>query len=238
VLWVTMGQDDTGDLVRKAQAGSVEARETLISQHQGFIKKLVLKNVTGYEDISNRDEYSVGLMAFNEAISSYKPGLRSFRSFAADVIKRRLIDYRRSLEQHQKRVVYIEDLPRLPAKSGSSGAEEKVELRLEFEAFVARLAQYGISLRDLVKETPRHADSRLLCVRIARAITGESEMCSHFVKYGTIPLRQVCEKIGVNPKTVGRHRKYIIALCLVLLSDMETMKQYVRGMGEGGDDDA
>jgi len=228
-------QEKTLKQIREAQDGNAQARELLISQHLGFIKGLVLKNVASNEDIINRDEYSVALIAFNEAISSYKPGLRSFQSFAADVIKRRLIDYRRSTEKHRKRIIYVDDISNpLPDQDALVNGEE-LEIRMEMKDFVQKLAQYGVSLRDLVQVTPKHLDSRRLCAGLAQTIADSPDMRDYFIRYGAIPVQQLSEASGISPKTVKRHRKYIIALCLVLLSDLETMKRYVKGLGKGSD---
>jgi len=225
-------------MLREAQGGNPEIREKLIGDHLIFVKKIVSKYVTGYEDINSREEYSIGLMAFNEAIDSYKPGLRSFQSFAADVIRKRLIDYRRSQSRHKRNTFYIADLQQSPELAEHDTTSEQVEVSLEMESFLTRLSEHGIDLRDLIKETPKHADSRVLCVRIAQAITGDPRLRGHFQKYGSLPLKMLLERIRVNVKTVERHRKYIIALCLILLSDLDVMKGYVEQLGKGGGKDA
>lgn len=225
-------------LVREAQEGNTDVREKLISDHLVFIKKIVSKNVTGYEDINSRDEYSVGLMAFNEAIDGYKPGLRSFQSFAAEVIKKRIIDFYRSRARYQDRNLCILDDGRHHAGEELINPADQVHIRLEMEHLVRSLSGYNISLGDLVMETPKHADSRLLCVRIAKVITADSVLCRHFKKFRTIPLKMLLQKIKINKKTVERHRRYIIAICLVLLSDLDTLKEYVENLCKGGESNA
>lgn len=223
-------------LVGEAQEGDTAAREKLIAGHLGFIKKIVSKKTVGNEDIESRDEYSIGLMAFNEAVDSYKPGLRSFQSFAADVIKKRIIDYHRSRFSHHDRNIYpLDDSMPVPE---SANPVEHVHVRLEMECFVQSLSRYNVSLRDLVDETPRHADSRLLCVRIAKIIIGDPGLCQHFKKYRTVPLKMLLQKININRKTVERHRRYIIAICLVMLSELDTLKEYVEYFYKGGESDA
>lgn len=222
-------------MVREAQGGDTGVREKIISDHLIFIKKIVSKNITGYEDINSRDEFSVGLMAFNEAIDGYKPGLRSFQSFAAEVIKKRIIDHHRSRLRYQERNIYILDDNRLPAVEDPGNPAEQVHIKLEMECLVQSLSLYGISLRDLVMESPKHADSRLLCVHIAKVITGDPDLRHHFKKYRNIPLKMLLQKLKINRKTVERHRRYIIAVCLVLLSDLDTLKEYVENLYKGGE---
>lgn len=178
----------------------------------------------------------MGLMAFNEAIDSYKHGLRSFKSFAADVIRKRIIDYHRSRSSYLARNTYILDTESFYEIREAGSPIEQVHIRMEMELFARKLSEYNIGLRDLINETPKHSDSRLLCVQIAKIITGEPDLCNHFCKYRTIPIKMLLQKIYINRKTVERHRRYIIAICLVLISDLDTMKEYVENLYKGGDD--
>jgi len=237
VIAATKSAPEREELLKKiqeARSGNIQAREDLIEKHQGFIKALVLKNVTSNEDIINRDEYSVALIAFNEAITSYRPGLLSFQSFAAKVIKRRLVDYRRAADRHTRHVSCLEDFNHSHARLALEN-NERLLVRMEMEAFVRELARHSFSLRDLIRATPKHLDSGRLCARIAQALVDNPDMRDYFTKYGTIPLHQLCGATGVSPKTVKRHRKYIIALCLILLSGLETMKEYVKALEKGSD---
>lgn len=222
-------------LVTEAQNGNADAREKLITDHQRFVQKIVSKKTAGYEEISSRDEYSVGLMAFNEAIDRYRPGLRSFQSFAASVIEKRLIDFYRSQSKHLGGVLYLEDGALLPLGYDTDVAVERVHMKMEMEYFIKSLDEYNITLRDLIDGTPRHVDSRILCLNIARALTGDPDLLAYFKKHRTIHVQGLLKKVGVNEKTIYRHRKYITGICLVLLSDLETMKGYVESLIKGGD---
>ncbi|MGB9792373.1 MAG: sigma-70 family RNA polymerase sigma factor [Thermacetogeniaceae bacterium] len=228
-------RDEICALIREAQDGNSEARERLIDEHLPFVKRIVSGHVAGNEEVSSCEEYSIGLIALNEAIDSYKPGLRSFRSFAADVIRRRLIDYRRSQNRHREKVLYLADLQEPAAHDVS---KEDVEGRPEIDSFLARLREHGIGLQDLISGTPKHHDTRVLCARIAMAVVEDAELRSHFQRYRSLPLRRLVERLGVSAKTVERHRKYIVALCLILMSDLEAMKCYIERLGKGGGEDA
>ncbi len=228
-------RDEMHDLIREAQSGNADIRERLISEHLPFVRKLVSRYVAGGREVSDCEEYSIGLIALNEAIDSYRPGLRSFRSFAADVIRRRIIDYRRSQNSYRKKVVYLADLQEPAA---NDVAREEVEGRPEIDAFLARLREHGIELQDLISGTPKHIDTRSLCARIATAVVENAELRGHFQRYRSLPLKRLVEHLGISAKTVERHRKYIVALCLILMSDLEVMKGYIERLGRGGGRDA
>lgn len=213
-------------MVNAAQNGDCDARESLITANQVFIKRIVSKHSFSIDPVESRDEYSIGLIAFNEAIDSYRSNLRSFHSFAAEIIKKRLIDYYRSQRRFKTKEI-ASDIPLARVVSETVAFSENNNIESEMKSFLEKLARYGITLNDLVSDTPKHLDSRQLCANIAQEITSDPEMSNHLLRYKTIPVSVLLKKIRLNPKTVWRNRKYIIALCLVLLSDLEVMKGYI-----------
>lgn len=225
----------TNNRIKQAQAGNSEIREDLISEHQAFVRQITARHALGHSDITSQDEYSIGLIALNEAIDSYRPGLRSFQSFAASVIKKRLIDYYRSQKKHRSHAG-LDDIPEPAASRDLEDLSDRIDLKAEMQAFVTQLREFGITMSDLVEESPKHRDSRLLCIHIARTLVGEAELKSHLLKYHTIPLTMLLKKLNINVKTVERNRKFIISLCLILLSDLESMKGYIDQFSQGGDE--
>lgn len=228
-------KDSINLLIKQAQRGDDNARESIIAVHQIFVKQVVAKNIRVYEDIDARDEYAVGLIALNEAVDSYKPGLLSFRAFAARVIKRRLIDYLRSQKKHRAQVLYMEDVPPTTVSEPNYNPQENVHLRMEMADFVQNLARYGIRFSDLIDETPKHKDSKHLCLKIAWLVSNDPEFKDHFAKYNTLPIKKLTERQKLNVKTIERHRKYIIAICLILLSDLDEMKTYITDVYKEGE---
>ena len=63
--------------------------ETLIKDHKNFILANAYK-MTGHYVTENDDEWSVGLIAFHEAVRTFDEGKGDFHAFAALVIKRRI----------------------------------------------------------------------------------------------------------------------------------------------------
>ena len=181
------------------------------------------------------------MIAFNEAIDKFAPRHnRAFLSFAGDVIKMRIIDYFRKDKAGGNCVPfssfeYSEELSfdRLQARSFDP-VGERVEREDDLNSFLAGLKEFKISLDDLVKNTPRHRDSRLLSIKIAGIIADDPELLGKLHKKKAIPLKKLLEKIKVNPKTVERHRIYIITICLVLTSNLETLKGYIEQTEKGG----
>lgn len=227
------GDDKTRDLLEKARSGDRTAREDLIAAHRGFIASCVLRAVPVRGEVTETDEYSVALLAFNEAVDRYDAARgASFHGFARQVIRRRLVDHYRSARRHAPEVPCAE----LPPEAEQPPAELPAdEVREEIERLAAALAAYGISFADLVHDTPKHQDSRRLAVGIARRILADPRLRTDLERKKRIPVKILLKQLMYSPKTVQRHRRYIIAACLILGGDYPLLQEYVRGVEEGGE---
>lgn len=79
--------------VEKIQKGDKDLQNDLIQQYKPFIAKTVSSVCKRYIDEKD-DEFSIGLIAFNEAIEKYSAEKgNSLLAFAELIIKRKVIDY-------------------------------------------------------------------------------------------------------------------------------------------------
>ena len=231
------------DIVAKIQKGDNELREDFINEYKPFILKAVSKVTKRFVEIENSEEYSIGLMAFNESIDSYDTKYkRGFFSFSSQVIKRRIIDFIRKNANDKKTLPMTyyqkEDGVNFEEKyltDEGSGQFENIEVEEEIIMFKNELKKYGITLKDLADCAPKHNDSKILCLNIARAIAGNDILYEKFMRTRNIPLTELLEKVKVYHGTVSRNRKYIIALTLIIKSELEVIKSYVEDFEAGGE---
>jgi len=175
------------------------------------------------------DEVSLALVALNEAIDTYKPGAKSFRSFADMVITNRLRDHYRRESRHRY-------LPLAPTViSDEEDAAEyyrKEELRQAWVAYeeeqAARerrrelidyqreLDSFGVKLHELPSASPKHQDTRLALVGIARVLVGNEELRDRFLESGMVPLTDLSERLKFSKKTIKRWRKFVVAVAVLL----------------------
>jgi RNA polymerase sigma factor len=60
-------------LLAKAKQGDVDARNTLVEAHRSFIFNVVLSSCRRSLQWGRDDELSIGLIAFDEAVTRFEP---------------------------------------------------------------------------------------------------------------------------------------------------------------------
>lgn len=214
------------DLYRQAKENP-EAREELIRLSQRQIAQLASRVAGRPLSWENDDELSIGIIAFNEAIDTYDPERgSSFWSYAALVIKHRLLDHYRKEANWRQRVTFGgegEDLnPALLQKEvelawkalrEEEEAKERAETVMGFEQ---SLLQFGISLPDLVKHAPKHKDTRETLIKAAVTLVKEEELLDRLLSSKQLPIKELMLLTGLSRKVLERGRRYLIALVLIL----------------------
>jgi RNA polymerase sigma factor len=224
--------------IKQIQNGNEQLRNDLIQQYQPFVKKVASKVCNRYVNDS-MDEYSIGLLAFNEAIDQYKPDQGSkFLTFANMVIQRRLIDHIRK-EERQVKNVFLEKEESDDEGRDESFAEQKAaldkydidqqaELRMmEIEEYRKLLEKYDISFEVLSKQCPKHADARKNAIDIARMVAKTEELSKYIIDKKQLPIKLLLEHVECSRKTIERNRKYIIAVALIYLGGFDALSSYI-----------
>jgi len=227
------------DLLALAKRGAPEAREKLIQNYTPFILAIAAKVSGRYIRLGEDDEGSIGLLAFNEAIDAYNDAKgNSFLKFCELVIKRRLLDFYRHEQKRQQEIPATflggeEDeaegqiLDRFQENLVAAG-EEELERREEILALKARLAEYGVSFREVARSCPRHRDARLRAIKVAKEIARTPAWLSALAEQKSLPLSEIARKVGVSRKTLERQRKYILAVLIVLCGDFPRLREYLQ----------
>lgn len=224
-------------LVKRAQQGDEEATEQLLTSYVPFIKKTTAQVCKRFID-DNQDEFSVALSAFHEAIRQYRPGNdASFLTFAHMVIRRRVIDH---IRKESKRLEVSHDFSasqsdehcgQLGDKASATDytIQRQNEMRRgEILQFEEMLAAYGLSFQLLVKVSPSHEDARRNAMQIAQLVAETTEYKEYLLEKKKLPIKEIEELVEVSRKTIERNRKYIIAMALLIMSDLHYLKDYLK----------
>ncbi|MFB6465671.1 RNA polymerase sigma factor SigI [Cytobacillus sp. Hz8] len=230
--------------VKLIQQGDVALQDQLINSYKPFIAKNVSAVCKRYISESD-DEFSIGLIAFNEAIQKYSPDKgSSLLSFAEVIIKRRVIDYIRGQSRHQINSVPAFNNEQQEEEESASFIEEELSIkefkekvdntkrREEIYQFSNMLEEFGLSFQDLVEQSPKHADARKNAMIVAKTLVQDEEMKSLFMEKKKLPIKQLERKVEVSRKTIERNRKYIMAISLIVMSDFVYLKDYIKGVLE------
>jgi RNA polymerase sigma factor len=229
------------ETVIQIQQGDKYLLNEIIDAYKPFIAKTVSSVCKRYI-YETDDEFSIGLIAFNEAIDKYSTERgSSLVSFSEVIIKRRVIDYIRKQTKYQHVSI---DLINTANEEDSPGTAIVNELSLEeyhkkndeqlrkdeIIHFQKLLTTFDLSFSDLVENSPKHADARKNAIIAAKVLVDEHELKELLFNKKRLPIKQLEKKVDVSRKTIERNRKYIIAIALILSSDYVYMKDYIKGV--------
>ncbi|MDN5311388.1 MAG: polymerase sigma factor [Thermoanaerobacteraceae bacterium] len=65
---------------------------------------------------------------------------------------------------------------------------------------------------------------------MAQMIAADSKLREHLLTNKTLPINAMLEKVKISRKTIERHRKYIIAVTLILVEDFPYLLEYIKGV--------
>ncbi|QHT62710.1 RNA polymerase sigma factor SigI [Paenibacillus lycopersici] len=228
------------EMVERIRSGEA-SRNAFIDAYQPYIAKVTSRFCKRYIDPASSDEFSIALAAFDEAIGQFSSQAgKSFLGFAETVIRRRLIDYVRKESRHHGSVPYsafdqddeeestVNAIETNEAMNRYSLTQESEARRFEIAEFDGRLREYGITFGELPDISPKHSDSRQLLIGISRRLANDPELYDQLETKQKLPIKELCEIIGVSRKTIERNRKYIIALTILHNGDFPYLQQYIK----------
>lgn len=236
-------EEDTGnirDVIVRIKKGDKELREIFIKDYKPFILRCVSKYMSKYIEVENSEEFSVALMAFDKAIDDYNESRgQYFLSFAELVIKRRLCNFLKKERKTQKTFPFsfFDSEKENPLENALTEKSvhlnfDRFEAREEILIFNKSLLRFGITLDELIKKTPKHKDSRQMLIKVARIIAENDNLYYKLNKKMLIPMSDLVPLISINPKTVEKNRKYIIAACIAMKSDLDIIKGFLKAYSE------
>lgn len=223
------------------QDGNRKLREKFIQENIPFIIKSASKTVGKYVDMDNGEEFSIALIAFNEAINNFDINRNdNFWYYSELIIKSKIIDNFR-VNMKNSRVFpftffenHIEALEEKFYQDQSINMFEDVDTHDELELFKKNLEAYGIALDDLIGNTPKHRDSIKLYIKVARLILNDEFLYKKLIRKKTLPTTEIAKKIDLHPNSLRKNSKFIIAICLILKSNLDIMKSFIQFTEKGG----
>ena len=213
----------------------------LIVRYRPWILRCASESTHRYVTDSD-DEWSVALMAFHEAVTSYEEEKGPFRVFATVVIRRRILDFLRSERRRNAEIsvtpeAFGGDLPEEEAggvnlEVRQQVAEESADdlssrTREEIASAQQILANYQFSFFDLADCSPKAEKTRQSCAAAIRILINSPELLEQTRKTKQLPMKELTVRSGTPRKIIERHRKYIIAAAEILSGDYPIISAYL-----------
>ncbi|WP_369404928.1 RNA polymerase sigma-I factor [Piscibacillus salipiscarius] len=188
--------------VLAVQSGDEETRHHLLTDYQPFVATCVSKVCKRYVNPNQDDEFSIGLMAFNEAIDafSHEKG-SSFLSFAKLVITRKVIDYIRveqkdlamiSLDQNNEDEEGNQQDKHIAIASKKAFQEEELAWfrQIEIKEYNLKLKEYKLSFSELASVSPKHQDAKETSQEIAKIIYEDEDIREYILRKKRLPIKK------------------------------------------------
>lgn len=212
--------------IYKAQKGNETEREALLLKNMEFVKRVGSK-VCGRRLDNHDDEMSICLIAFNQALDSYKHETNvPFKSYASVVIRNKLIDYIRKENRHKHLPLEITNDNFEEDTYSPAEIQEAVKIfqiqsdealrKQEIIQLSDILQKFAITWDDLIKYCPKHQRKRSLCIKAAAILANDDDLWEYFWRNKMLPIKKLTEELDVSRKTVERSRKYIAATAILI----------------------
>ncbi len=191
------------------------------------------------------DEFSIGMIAFHEAILGYEKEKGAFLSYAAMVIRSRLIDFQRREARHRGHLSLNEaqnDEERTLMEELADDRdhyEESVNreaTRQEIAELSAVMKNFGVTFSDVADNSPKQQRTLEACRAAICYAAENAELLRELLQTGKLPMAQLVRGSGAERKTLERHRKYILAMLLIQTNGYEIIRGHLRHVlkGKGG----
>ncbi|MBQ1491974.1 MAG: hypothetical protein IIZ39_08430 [Blautia sp.] len=216
-----------------------EERNQFLMREQNHILRLSAK-ILGHALSFSDDEWPIALGAVNEALDSYEPSKGDFWSYAALVIKSRLLDLGRGKARRAGEMSFSPEVfegtveeedpdfgVQLAVQESLATSQEN-QLREEIMALSEELDVFGISFFDLAECSPKTAKTREGCAALIRSIFAPPPpLTDKLHKTHTLPVKEMLSRVKISRKIVDRYRKYVICGTLILEGDYPGLSEYI-----------
>ncbi|MDI9497516.1 MAG: sigma-70 family RNA polymerase sigma factor [Bacillota bacterium] len=216
----------------------LEAADRLIEAYMPFIRSETAKFLGRPPVDGHDDELSIAMIAFHEAITGYEAERGSFLSYAATLIRSRLIDNQRRQRRHSSVIsldMAFEDDDDRSLSDKIADDEETQDVkyttrmasRAEIEELVRQMEDFGLTLSDVADNCPKQQRTLEACRLAAITARDNPGLMAEFLRTRRLPMKSLTELSGVARKTLERHRKYIAALLIIFSNGYDLIRGHI-----------
>ena len=226
------------DIDRRAEMAlnNKDEFERLLSEFRPLLHARVSRLAGCSKDLRD-DMTSVAYMAFYESVKKYDKRKGHFFRFLNTVVRLRLIDNLRQLYARRIETVSLEvetdgggNLSPFTDKASIEGYNEDIRrscFAIEIDSFKKELAEWNITMDDLVMCSPKHARLRELYKRVVNSIVNDAEIVQIIFTKHYFPIKKISTLTEIPHKKIERGRIFILASLIIHTGDYEHIKYYI-----------
>ena len=206
-----------------AKSGNEKARNEFIDKNKPFIHKYASSICKRYLIWENDDELSIALMAFNNAIDTFKEG--EFEYYCKMLIKHRLIDYFRKNCNNE---IPLDVSVLQNTLQYENNIDERLDRAEQINIFKGILSGFNLNMGDLVRNSPKHRDTREKLIDTARKISKSNDIVNNLLRNKLLPIKEILLITDISRRMLEEWRKYIIAL-IIIFSDkrLDSIRDFI-----------
>ena len=211
----------------------IRVSEEFIEKHIPFIISCISKFTGRYVSIENDDEYSIGMIAFVEAIEKYKEKRGDFYAFARLVIESRLKNFfekenknskNKSIEDYKEKGIDI-----LETADNNEDLDLNREITIdEIKKLKEEIDEFGFGFEELVNEAPKHKDTREKAIDISEKSSREKDITDFMFMKKRLPIKNMSYRFDVSEKVIRKSKLFIITVIIILFRGYRNLKLWIK----------
>lgn len=211
----------------------IQANEEFIEKHIPFIISCISKFTGRYVSIENDDEYSIGMIAFVEAIEKYREEKGDFYAFSRLVIESRLKNFfekenknskNKSIEDYKERGI---DVLETLEKYDDEDTNREFTIK-EINKLKEEIEEFGFGFEELVNEAPKHKDTRNKAIDISEKSSKEKDITDFMFMKKRLPIKKMSDKFEVSEKIIRKSKLFIITVIIILFRGYRNLKLWIK----------
>lgn len=210
----------------------IQATDEFIEKYIPFIISCISKFTGRYVSVENDDEYSIGMLAFLEAIDKYNDEKGDFFAFSKLVIESRLKNFfekenknnkNKSIEGYKEKGIDL--LGNIEDNNRNSSSEF---IAIEIDKLKKDIGEFGFSIEELVDKSPNHKDTREKAIDISEKSSKEKEITDFMFMKKRLPIKNMSNKFKVSEKVIRNSKLFIITVIIILFKGYRNLKLWIK----------
>ena len=201
-----------------------------IEEHFPFIIKSISKVTKRYVSIENDEEFSIGVLAFHEAMKKHSEDKGPFLPFANLVISSRIKNY--LLKENKHRLdPSLESLKEEGIEFSEeiiNPIEDRDHLKDEIENLKLYIKEFGFDFEDLVDDAPKHKKTRENAINLSEKVSEEKPLVDFMYEKKRLPIKRISLQFNVTEKIIKGSKKFIITVIIIFDKNYRYLKLWIK----------